>query len=623
MQTPSSQLEAPRISRGREMFTDSSDGNMHPSVRRRDRQERRDPSWDRRVERQVDRRFSELMHRQMENTTRLHEILLERSRDLARLMEEVDNRLQLMNTMVPPAYETMPLPRQREPPIEMTYVETPLVVDPLKAPPPIQLFQTAAAPSEMAGSSQVPPTVVDHHPSSRPPPTVVNPHPGSQPPPLTRPPTETQNPFGYSQWPVTTRNVTFREPVEQPTLTTPFAPAQTSTQAPPVAPPNATPADAQWAQTQALLQQTQILQQMQMQQQQQANTAYGRRGDMVTVMPFEGKETDNASAWVAEMRYQIEESGMRPHQARQFILLNLKGRAKDFVMNHTGDILSTAEAILAAVEQRWSSLEGITRAQEQFFAYKARTGEGIRTCLDDLVVYRRRGWPNEGENAHNRAVYNQFLVAMGRNELTTAIITRFSRESYTLLAPTPDQIATAASEHRCMEPPEWRGATPVAPTPRSYPRPEQGYRPTAGVPPPVAAAPAIQPTVAPQPVPAQVLLEQMTCHNCGQYGHRWRNCPGWRARMVYEEGVDVQELMEVGDPQGKWKQRAMQKPPCHLCHRLGHWKRDCPLNQIANEAGPSTTPASNQEDTVKQMAEQIKSLTEVVNRLMKDKKPEN
>ncbi len=45
---------------------------------------------------------------------------------------------------------------------------------------------------------------------------------------------------------------------------------------------------------------------------------------------------------------------------------------------------------------------------------------------------------------------------------------------------------------------------------------------------------------------------------------------------MYEEGVPCEEVYRIGDPMGKWKERAREKQACHNCKELGHWKNECP-----------------------------------------------
>jgi hypothetical protein len=136
-----------------------------------------------------------------------------------------------------------------------------------------------------------------------------------------------------------------------------------------------------------------------------------QRPDMRKTFVFRGGDGEDATAWIDEMRYQIVNGKLSQFHARQLVMMNVEDAAETHVNRLPREQQDTAEGILQAIQRRWNPVECMGEARQSFMTIRQQGN--VRSFLEDLYNYRRRGWPHEDVETRNYAVYEQYLTATG------------------------------------------------------------------------------------------------------------------------------------------------------------------------------------------------------------------
>lgn len=129
---------------------------------------------------------------------------------------------------------------------------------------------------------------------------------------------------------------------------------------------------------------------------------------------FQGDEYEDVETWVAQLsRYAYKRSMSDEDLARRIWTLVGKQVQTKFWLLTSKERMS-GKALLSAMLHHWGP---ITRGDRAIFSFNTATLDAGMTCsdlLDDLIIERRRGWPDEDQQSKEarRSILRRFYEAL-------------------------------------------------------------------------------------------------------------------------------------------------------------------------------------------------------------------
>ena len=305
------------------------------------------------------------------------------------------------------------------------------------------------------------------------------------------------------------------------------------------------------------------------------------------VRVFSGEDGDVARGWAETMIAYINEAKMSNMEAKIQIMNNLDGKAKRYFESLTPEESADWKQIVVMIDTRWNMWDAAASARDKFAQRKHEDGELPSVFLEELLILRRKGNPDESLQLSHEAVIKQFLLQCEPDELYNFVQTQFSHPMYRRQQPTMEEFKDVVGSFGGFGPtPGERmsrkggkstpmGVNPSAPLPlktNSSMRTETwsvttGNSQFGGE---ATPKPAEQ---KPKPAPEQQQQEQPTSSNSDrQNGDQTQGQQQNQRQRLFGRYNSMQQRR----PKPRSANPRHQNDECWYCNKPGHHREDCP-----------------------------------------------
>ena len=295
---------------------------------------------------------------------------------------------------------------------------------------------------------------------------------------------------------------------------------------------------------------------------------------LTKVHEFQGKEGDVAEGWIREMRENIAGEEMTHLEARRFIKINLAGKAREWVDQLKPSETQDWETLLDKIGNHWNAWNAASTSRESFHSRKQKSGETAHNFLEDLIMLRKKGYPDESTEGHEEHVIEQFSKFLLDKKLYQFLLARLANKSSTEKIRIKDYFDGIHAYNRQIRTENvYYDGNAQQQTPMSSGTQQQQV-------PRTNTNNSIRPQGNQSSRPRPTNVPPGACFECGKMGHKVAQCRQYRTytkgmyeivddTMVEDDSMETEEFFESTILE-------LTKGKCYNCNKPGHFQDKCP-----------------------------------------------